>query len=259
MRKKSSWLDAVAMVALGLATAGFSSGCATKKYVRTQVDESARNISATLSSRIDETDRRVQGNTGQIEELGSVTRQHSGQIASLDGGLKQTDQRAQQALSVGEGAQSTADKATRQVSALDENFLNRNNYAVFSEQFVQFKFSSAKVEESYRAVLDEVAQQAQQSPDTILVLEGHTDSVGDATYNIQLGEKRLDAVLRYLVVEQGLPLHKVFKMSFGEARPLTSNDTREGRAKNRSVIVRVMGPNFAKTGESVVSEATPQR
>ena len=237
--------------------AGISSGCATKKYVRTEVGNSATEI----STRMDEKDRTLQGgidsNSSQITELSGVTREHSQQIGTLDSGLKATDGKATQAMNVGQGAQSTANQAVGHVNQLEGQFQNRNNYATVSEHSIPFKFGSATLDKDVDSELDRIAQIAKNDRDTILVLEGRTDATGDPIYNIQLGEKRLDAVVRHLVVDMGVPMQQIYKMSFGEAKPVAENNTREGRAQNRAVIVRVMEPNLATAeGSSSGSDAT---
>jgi OOP family OmpA-OmpF porin len=135
-------------------------------------------------------------------------------------------------------------------------FQNRNQYTSLAEQSVPFQFGSAEIDEASFSVLDEVARQVKGNADSIVVLEGRTDATGDANYNIQLGERRLEAVLRYLVVGQSVPMQQVHKMSYGEEQPVASNDTREGRAQNRAVVVRVLAPNLSSTG-SMMSDAAP--
>jgi len=256
---------AATITGMALLLVGVSSGCvATRKFTRTRVNEKAQELTA----RVDTTDQNVQTNTnqiqahtGQIEELNSVTRDHSGKISTLDSGLKQVDQKVdqktQEAMSVGQGAQGTADKAVGQVSSLGQKFENRNNYIVLSEEKIKFKFDSATIDKNYLPTLDQLAQRLKGTPDAILVMEGRTDSAGNDTYNIRLGEKRLEAVIRYLVVNQGVPMHKVYWMSFGKDHPLTLNKTREERAENRAVVMRVMGPRFSTTPGGMVSSAAP--
>ena len=244
--------------------AGISGGCvATRKFTRNRVNEKAQEVNTQLNTRVDTTDRnvqnntdKIQANTGQIEELGSVTRDHSGKIATLDSGLKDVDQKSQQAMSVGQGAQTTASNAVTQVWSLGQKFDNRNNYVPLSEEKIKFKFDSATLDQSYLPMLDQIAQRLKENPDVILVMEGRTDSMGDDAYNIRLGEKRLEAVIRYLVVNQGVPMHKVYQMSYGKDNPITSNKTREDRAENRAVIMRVMGPSFAGTPGGLVSSTS---
>ena len=240
-----------AMLAMG--TVGLMSGCATKKYVKTTVDTKAGELSA----RIDTDDQGIKANSNQVEELNGVTREHAQKIAGLDTGLKQTDTKAQTALSKGEAAQNSADKAAGEVSSLDDKFQNRNHYVVLNEEQVQFKFNSAKLEPSFKTVLDDVARQLKENPDAILVMEGHTDTTGPDDYNIQLGQKRLESVMRYLVVEQEVPVNRISQMSFGKARPVSTEKGKEARAQNRSVVVRVMGPQLTGEKEGMVSQARP--
>src|SRR3990172_5484381 len=126
-----------------LTTVGLTSGCASKKYVRTEVNTSANEISA----RMDDKDRNLQNgidaNASQVTELSGITREHSQQIGSLDSGLKATDGKATQAMTVGQGAQSTANQAIGHVNQLDSEFQNRNNYGTVSEHSIRFAFGSA--------------------------------------------------------------------------------------------------------------------
>ena len=247
---------ATALLAI-LTTVGITSGCATRKYVRTQVGTSANDINA----KMDEKDKTLQGaideNGNQITELNGVTRQHGQQIATLDSGLKSTDSKASQAITVGQNAQNAATQAGNHVNSLDQQFQNRNHYTQLSENAVQFKFNSWKIEKDQMAALDEIAGKLKSDPNAILVLEGRTDNVGDPTYNVTLGEKRLDAVTRYLVVEQGVPMQQIYKTSFGEDKPVADNKTKEGRQQNRAVVIRVMGPNgTATSSNAMVSDSS---
>jgi outer membrane protein OmpA-like peptidoglycan-associated protein len=264
MQTKSSFSKTATFVGLMAILVGVSSGCvATRKFTRNSVDQKAQELSADYGGKIDATNQKVETNTnqinaqgGQIEELGTVTRDHTGKIATLDGEIDQVDQKTQQAMAVGEGAQKTADGAVGQVSTLGVKFDNRNNYTMMSEEKILFKFDSAAIEESYMPALDQIAAQLKDSPDTILVMEGRTDATGDDTYNIRLGERRLEAVIRYLVVKQEVPMHKVHRMSFGEERAFNENKTREERAENRAVVLRVMGPNLNAEAGGVAYSGT---
>ena len=254
----NSWRSAT-VIGMVVVLVGVSSGCvATRRFTRARVDERAQELSArieTTEQSIENNTNQIQAHTNQIEELGTVTRDHTGKIATLDTGLQQldskVDQKTQQALTAGQGAQSTADSAIVQVSSLGRKFDNRNNYVVLSEEMVKFKFNSATLEESYLPTLDQLAQKLKENADAILVMEGRTDTTGDAAYNIRLGEQRLEAVLRHLVVKQDVPMHKVYQMSFGEDKAFNENKTREERAENRAVVLRVMSPNLSEAGGGV--------
>ena len=76
--------------------------------------------------------------------------------------------------------------------------------------------------------------------DIYIEIEGHTDNVGAATYNDQLGLERAEAVKRYLYEAHQVPLHKINAISYGEEKPVAPNNTREGRAQNRRVVIKVL-------------------
>ena len=239
-------------VTVALGTVALMSGCATKKYVRTQVDTSSHELSA----RIDTNEQAIKSSQNQIEELNGTTRENSQKITALDNGLNRTDSKAQQALITGQGAQNAANKVAGDVATLENKFTNRNHYVVLNEEQVHFKLNSAKLDSSFTKLLDDVAQQLKQNPDTILVMEGHTDASGPADYNMELGQKRVQAVIHYLVVNQDVPINRIADVSVGKDKPVADNKTKDGRAQNRAVVVRVMGPQL--TGkEGMVSQARP--
>ena len=135
------------------------------------------------------------------------------------------------------------DRTNGELSNLGENFKNRNNFKVATEKSVPFKFNSAKLDASYKADLDEIASVLMQNPDSFIVLEGHTDATGDHEYNVKLGERRVDAVRTYLAVEKNVPVFKIHMISFGAARPIADNKSKDGREKNRSVSISVLVPS----------------
>lgn len=73
------------------------------------------------------------------------------------------------------------------------------------------------------------------------LLEGHADSTGPEPYNERLGLARAESVKRYLAEQHEIPLDKMSVVSYGETKPSVSNATREGRAQNRRVVVKVGG------------------
>jgi OOP family OmpA-OmpF porin len=117
-------------------------------------------------------------------------------------------------------------------------------YNVTDEKSVQFKFDSAKLDQQYMDALDQIATNLMQNPDAIVVLQGRTDSTGNKDYNVKLGERRIEAVRRYLAVEKGVPVYKIHEISFGSEKPVAENNTKDGREKNRAVTMTVMVPKL---------------
>ncbi len=86
--------------------------------------------------------------------------------------------------------------------------------------------------------LDQVATRLADFPDLRIVVEGHTDSRGDAEYNLGLSERRARAVRDYLV-ERGVASDRLSTVGLGESQPVADNSTADGRAQNRRVVLRV--------------------
>ena len=71
-------------------------------------------------------------------------------------------------------------------------------------------------------------------------VEGHTDAAGDESWNQKLGEDRAMAVRTYLHDQHNIPLSRIEIISYGESKPVADNKTRDGRAQNRRVVIKVV-------------------
>ena len=90
-----------------------------------------------------------------------------------------------------------------------------------------------------------------------LQIEGHTDSVGGDDFNQQLSERRSDSVRNFLA-EEGVPVSSTSAQGFGKTQPVASNDTPEGRQRNRRVELVVNGDAIGKAAPVAMSStATP--
>ncbi len=89
--------------------------------------------------------------------------------------------------------------------------------------------------EDYSEIRD-LADFMTEYPETEVVIEGHTDSRGDAGYNQSLSEKRAAAVAKVLVSEMGIDASRVSSVGYGEERPIADNMYEDGRAQNRRVV-----------------------
>jgi outer membrane protein OmpA-like peptidoglycan-associated protein len=105
---------------------------------------------------------------------------------------------------------------------------------------LQFAFDSAKLSPSDMAQLDKLVPILKDPKAGFIggVIEGHTDSIGSEAYNMGLSKRRAESVASYLA-SQGVNLGNRFATeAFGESKPIASNDTAEGRAENRRVVIR---------------------
>jgi OmpA-OmpF porin, OOP family len=104
---------------------------------------------------------------------------------------------------------------------------------------VNFAFNRADLTAESRPVLDGVAEGLKKHPRVKVEIQGHTDSVGKAAYNLKLSQHRAESVLNYLVTD-GVSADQLTAKGYGETQPVASNKTDDGRAKNRRVVMYVL-------------------
>ncbi|MDN5939837.1 MAG: OmpA family protein [Salinisphaera sp.] len=103
---------------------------------------------------------------------------------------------------------------------------------------VTFEFNSAQLTSEAENRLDNVVNALKTAPDIHVLLAGHTDSIGTNSYNLDLSQRRVDSVKRYLV-EHGIDPSRLTTKGYGESQPVAPNTTAAGRAQNRRVEVHV--------------------
>ena len=104
---------------------------------------------------------------------------------------------------------------------------------------VTFDVGSYTIKPAFRTTLDSVADSLIQYPNSLVDVYGHTDSTGSDQYNQALSERRASTVANYLTL-QGVSAARVRSQGFGETMPVDSNDTEEGRARNRRVEIKIV-------------------
>jgi OOP family OmpA-OmpF porin len=105
---------------------------------------------------------------------------------------------------------------------------------------VKFEFGSSKIAEESKKLLDNTALRAMnENPSLRVRIEGHTDSMGPEAYNMNLSLQRAEAIMKYLVT-RGVESYRMEVLGKGEGYPVASNDTEEGRARNRRIEFIIM-------------------
>ncbi len=127
--------------------------------------------------------------------------------------------------------------AGRQVDKFGCKFVLTSTETIKLE--VQFALNSAAVPAAYQSEIAKVAAFLKKYGNVNAVVEGHTDSTGEAPYNKQLSQRRADAVRMSLVKDHGIAETRLRAVGYGEERPVASNATREGRKANRRVVAVV--------------------
>ncbi len=104
---------------------------------------------------------------------------------------------------------------------------------------ITFATGSAAIAAGFYPVLEDVARVLNKYPKTVMMVEGHTDDVGDDAYNQRLSESRANSVKSFLL-EQGVDARRINTIGYGEYSPLVPNDSPEQRQQNRRVELKIL-------------------
>jgi OOP family OmpA-OmpF porin len=97
---------------------------------------------------------------------------------------------------------------------------------------VEFDFDKFNIKSEFVSILVEIADVMKENPSLTIRIDGNTDNIGTEEYNMKLGEKRAMAARQYLI-DQGIAANRISTQSFGYSRPVATNATDWGRARNR--------------------------
>jgi len=190
------------VMALGVAGLG---GCATEKYVNTQVGQ--------VSTRVDSVDSKVSDVSARVAD-------HDTKLATLD-------QTSRDAL----------DRATAAGKLAEGKFLYSE---VLTDDSMKFGVSKAALSPEAKSRLDAFVDKLKTDNRNVYVeVQGHTDATGSKEANYRLGEERAEAVRRYLN-EHGVALNRISTISYGADAPAAPNTKRAGREANRRVVLIVL-------------------
>jgi len=218
----------IAALALGSTTA-----CATKKFVRTSVGEVNDKVDS-LGRSVEETQERTRRNEGRITEV-----DQKADAASQS--AQQANRAAAEAATVANSATSRANEGIAKADAVDRASKRLVFEVVLSEDQGNFKFAKTDLPDEAKAKLDELIVKIKADPKgAYFEIEGHTDNIGDKLVNERIGLERAEAVKRYLYEQHQIPLHKMNVISYGEEKPIAPNKTKDGRAQNRRVVIKVL-------------------
>lgn len=171
-------------------------------------------------TRLGEVEQNAQKLSGQLDELAAVSN-------AARGGAK--------------AAQDTADSAVAGVNATNDRISALDDYVPQETASVNFRVGSFVLTPDSKAKLDEIATKALNAKGYVLEVTGFADATGNTERNRLLSQRRADAVIRYLVEQHQIPLRRVVTpYGFGSSNPVADNKTRDGRAQNRRVEIKVL-------------------
>lgn len=198
-----------------LVLAGFLTlnwGCATKKYVNTEIASVDKKVSS-ISTEVEEAQKRIKEHDEKLATIGELIKQHDSQFKQVDGKIEEVK------------------------TLIRGNLVMK---ATLTSNEAKFAFNSAELTPQAKAAIDNFVQKLiQENKGVYIEIQGHTDNVGPEEVNLALGQKRAEAVMMYLYKTYHIPLHRMAAVSLGSSSPIADNKTKEGRAQNRRVEILV--------------------
>ncbi|HKR22959.1 MAG TPA: OmpA family protein [Pyrinomonadaceae bacterium] len=190
---------------------------------------SAQALKATLDPVEAETNEKLRLQQQEQERL-------AGQIEENRAMTAQAQASAEAAAEAARKAQQTADYANNRINGLDD-------FDPIKTITVQFPTNSATLGPKAKATIDEAAAwvKTQNTKGWVMAVIGYADSTGSSQRNIDLSERRANAVIYYIVNKYKMPLNRLVQpFGYGQLEPVSENTTAAGRAKNRRVEIRLM-------------------
>jgi len=219
---------------------GGSTACATKKFVRTSVGEVNDKVDSVGRS-LEETQERQRRAEGRITEVDTKAGAAAQAATAAQNSANQAGTQAAAAGTAASAAGNAASAAAMKAEAVDKASKRLVYEVVLSEDEGNFKFAKTVLPDEAKAKLDQLVASLKADPKgAYFEIEGHTDNIGDPKTNDRIGLERAEAVKRYLYEQHQIPLFKINVISYGEAKPIAPNKTRDGRAQNRRVVVKVL-------------------
>ena len=220
---------------LGLAT--LVSGCATRNWVR-------RTVSP-VETKVDQVSEQANKQGAELSQTRQDVERNTTAIAATDEKATAADRRAGDALNRAGQADQKATQNTQQISALRQTVANLDNYKVVEQATVLFAFDRATLQQEDKQQLDQLVSRTSGLKRYFIAVEGYTDPTGDASYNLELSKRRAEAVVQYLAGERDVDFNRIHTIGLGEQKLADTASSRDARARNRRVEVKIYSADEA--------------
>jgi OOP family OmpA-OmpF porin len=187
----------------------------------------------------------VQRQQQALRRLNQDVRDRDDQIAALNKELQRLEQRLggvseerlalQRRVDAQERLRANVARIEASFSPSEARVYRQGDDVVISLTGINFPTGRSTIDASNAGLLAKVRDALALFPDASIVVEGHTDSQGSDSTNLILSQDRADAVKQYIVSNFGYNPERISSIGYGEARPIATNDTAEGRARNRRI------------------------
>jgi OmpA-OmpF porin, OOP family len=212
-------------------------GCATKNYVR----QTIQPVQTKADQVADQANK-------QSAEIDQTRKDLDKNIVATDAANEKAtaaDSRAGDAISKANQADQKADRNSQGIGSLGQAVANLDNYKVVGQTTVLFGFNRATLTKDGKQQLDQIAANAASLKRYFIAIEGYTDQTGPADYNLALSKRRADAVIQYFVGQRDMDFNRVHVIGLGKQKLADTSRSREARAHNRRVEVKIYSADTA--------------
>jgi outer membrane protein OmpA-like peptidoglycan-associated protein len=201
-----------------------------------------------VKNHVGEVNTKVDNLSTSVEATQERTRKNEAAINDVDqkaqaahGAANQAQQSANAAGDSAKAANAKAGEVGNKADELDRASKRLVYTVVLSDDEGQFKFGKSELPDEAKAKIDDLVTKLKADPNgAYFEIEGYTDNVGPKDINQKIGMERAEAVKRYLYEQHQIPLHRMNVISYGDKNPAAPNTTKEGRAQNRRVVIKVL-------------------
>lgn len=181
---------------------------------------------------------------GEVADLMADYSQISAELVSEKNQMSQLMEEHEQVSAELEQRTDREDKFKQAKALLNpsegEVLYNASNDLVLRLSGLSFDVNSSAIKDAHVPLLEKVETVIKMYPDSKIIVEGHTDASGDPAVNTDLSQKRAYAVMQYLRESMLLSADRISAIGYGSDKPIASNKTAEGRAKNRRIDIIIM-------------------
>jgi outer membrane protein OmpA-like peptidoglycan-associated protein len=215
--------------------------------IRAQFDEGPSKATELILERIAAYQDSVQNLNSRLSAEGQQIASLEARIAELEadlGGVRQERSELAEAIAAQARLRERFARVEGMFSREEARVMREGNDVIVRLTGLTFASGTPVIEPQYFGLLTNVQRAIGEFPGSRVSIEGHTDSFGGDDQNLTLSQQRADAVRQYLLANMRLSPTLVDAVGYGETRPVASNETAEGRARNRRIEV-IIHPDMA--------------
>ncbi len=234
LRSGANYAQTQILRGLNLEVEGRGNGSGELAATKVRFNESDLRVARAVESRAAPLEDRATNTETKLTQVEQNAQRLSGQLDELAAV-------ANTAKGGARAAQETADSAVAGVNATNDRISALDDYVPQTVLAVNFRTGSATLSADSKTKLDEIATKALNAKGYVVEVSGFTDTTGSVARNRALSQRRADSVIRYLVENHNIPLRRIITpYGFGETNPVAENNSRDGRAQNRRVEVKLL-------------------